>query len=87
MNRRELFKGLGAVLVAASLPIPIIAFESVSDTQALAYLRRVRKDVIYKIMYPLCTMDKFGKITIMDIKPMEECLTYVNKCIAELEHV
>ena len=84
MNRRELFKGLAAALVVVSIPFPVEAIEALSDTQAIAYLKRVREDLIAKIIYPPCTMDDFNKITVMDTKPWDEALAVVNNLIEEL---
>lgn len=52
MNRRELFKGLGAALAAASIPFPAFAFERASNSEALAFLERLLKDLAYKLANP-----------------------------------
>lgn len=86
MNRRELFKGLAAAFVVAQLPIPVEMIESLPDTQAIAYLRRVRDDLIEKIVNPPCIMDNYNKITIMPTKPWDEALVVVNNLIKELSN-
>jgi hypothetical protein len=84
MNRRELFNGLAAAFVVAQIPIPIAAIEALPDSQAIAYLRRVRLDLIEKIVRPPCIMHEDGRLEIMSTKPWDECLVVVNNLIKEL---
>jgi hypothetical protein len=84
MNRRELFNGLAAAFVAAQIPIPIAAIEALPDSQAIAYLRRVRLDFIDKIISPPCILHEDNTLEIMPTKPWDECLVVVNNLIEEL---
>lgn len=84
MNRRDLFKGLAAAMVVASVPFPIEAIETLPDTQVVAYLRRLKIDLLNKIIYPPVTMDKDGTMEMMKTDVWEEALRHVNKLLEEL---
>lgn len=85
MNRRELFKGLAATLAAASIPFPIEALIPLPDSQVLAYLKKVRLDLMNHIIYPPMIMHENGQIERMTTEVQVEALRHVSKLIEELQ--
>lgn len=84
MNRRELFKGLGAALAAASIPFPVEAIEALPPNEMFAYLYRVRVDLMHKIVNPPCIMHENGKLEVMKTDVWQEALRHINILLKEL---
>ena len=87
MNRRELFKGLGALLVVANMPLPVQALIELPEPEALRYLKRLQLDLLEKIVNPPCIMHENGTIERMSIVPQQECLAYIDGLIREMSNV
>ena len=85
LSRRELFKGLAVTLAAASMPIPVESLAELPSKDVLAYLQRVRLDLINYILHPPMTTDEKGFLYALPVKPWEEALMHVNRCIREIE--
>lgn len=84
MNRRDLFKGLAAALVAANIPFPIEQLIDLPQPDTIKYLNRVRVDLINLITRPPCTLHEDGRLEIMSVEHHVEALGHVNKLIKEL---
>lgn len=86
MNRRELFKGLAAALAVANIPLPVQQLEALSDSTALAYLKRIRLDLINKITNPPRILYEDGTTSGMPelVESWRQCLQHVQRCIDEL---
>lgn len=87
MDRRQLFKGLGAVLAAAAIPLSVAALESLTDSQVLIHLKRVRQETLDKIINPPCIMYEDGRIeTLTEQIPMlRDAVRHLSIMIKELE--
>lgn len=86
MNRRELFKGLAAAFVVANMPLPVEQLLTIPDSEAIAYLKRVRLDLINKLIYPPRILHEDGTTSGMPelIQSWTECLRHVDAYIKEL---
>lgn len=81
INRRDMFLGLGAVMAAASIPIPMLA--QLPDNEIKAYLNRVRIELMDKIMYPPCILHESGATEVMSTQVQQEALRHVVALIQE----
>lgn len=86
MNRRELFKGLAAALVVANLPLPIEQLLTLPDSEAIAYLKRLKLELLDKLVNPPMIMHEDGRIEHMTelTNSWNLCIQHADKCIKEL---
>lgn len=85
MNRRELFQGLCASLVAASIPTSVETLIALPQQRLLDYLRRVQQEILYKIAHPPLIMTEDGKLLPIEWydEAQQEALRTITKALKE----
>lgn len=84
MNRRELFKGLAAFAVVASLPLPAMAVvEAMPRSEALAFLLKIRQDYLYKLVNPPMIMHEDGRLETLPQDHVRDILKFLDQAIEE----